>query len=261
MSEATDMPPLRLDGVSRAFAGAGTVVRDVTCEPAAGRATAIIGPNGAGKTTLIRVAAGLLEPTGGTVELDGTPLDDWSRREVARRISVLRQAPPQVFDFSALEMVLMGFHARSGRFALPSRSQRERALDAMERLEIAHLAERPATALSGGELQRTLMARTLVAETDVWLLDEPTAHLDPRHQTALLDQMRRHVDQGGTALCVLHDLGLVHRFFDDVVVLKAGEVRARGPVDETLDGELLSEVYGVEMQRGTVGGQVVWVPG
>ncbi|MFB6374470.1 MAG: ABC transporter ATP-binding protein, partial [Bradymonadaceae bacterium] len=184
----------------------------------------------------------------------------WSRREFARRISVLRQAPPQVFEFSALELVLMGFHARSGRFALPTDRQRERALEAMACLDIRQLADRPATALSGGELQRALMARTMVAETDIWLLDEPTAHLDPRHQTALLEQMRTHVDDGGAAVCVLHDLSLVHRFFERVIVLDGGGVAARGPVDTTLDGDLLSAVYEVEMARGEVGGHTVWVP-
>ncbi len=251
---------LELQGVGRSFPGAGQVVGGVSLAVEGGTATAIIGPNGAGKTTLIRIAAGLLEPTDGRIVLAGEPMETWSRREIARRVSVLRQAPPQVFDFTALELVLMGFHARTGRFSLPSEQERERALEAMESLEIGHLADRPATALSGGELQRALMARTVVSDTDLWLLDEPTAHLDPRHRIALLERVRMHVDQGGGALCALHDLSLVHRFFDEVVVIGAGEMRARGPVDQTMEAGLLSEVFGVEMQCGEVSGQTVWMP-
>ncbi len=251
---------LRLEGVGRAFGGAGEVLGGVTFEAHGGGATAIIGPNGVGKTTLVRMAAGLLEPTEGRVLLEGEPIGGWSRREIARRVALLRQAPPQVFDFSALELVLMGFHARSGRFALPSDRQRDRALEAMEELEIRHLADRPATALSGGELQRVLMARTLVSGADLWLLDEPTAHLDPRHRLALLERVRAHVDRDGAAVCAVHDLTLVHRYFDRVVVLADGEVRAKGGVEQTLDEALLSEVFGVRMRRGEVGGATVWMP-
>jgi iron complex transport system ATP-binding protein len=105
------------------------------------------------------------------------------------------------------------------------------------------------------------MARTLVARADVWLLDEPTSHLDVRHQLAMLRQVGGHVGEGGTVLAVLHDLGLVHRFFDRVAVLKAGELVATGPVDETLNTDLLSDVFEVELVRGEVDGQTVWTVG
>jgi iron complex transport system ATP-binding protein len=253
-------PILQIDAVTHGFAGV-PVLHQVQLEVQSGDSMALIGPNGAGKTTLLRAAGGLLEPDAGTVRVDGRDLADMTRREIARRMSYLSQATPQVFDFSALELVLMGFHARTGRFSLPSDSQRDRALGAMRQLEIEHLAERPASVLSGGELQRVLMARTLVAEADVWLLDEPTSHLDVRHQLAMLRQVRRHVADGGTVLAVLHDLGLVHRFFDRVAVLKGGELVAQGPVDETLNTDLLSRVFEVELVRGEVDGQTVWTVG
>ena len=253
-------PILQIDGLTHGFAGV-PVLHQVDLTVEAGDSMALIGPNGAGKTTLLRAAGGLLEPDAGSVRIDGRDLAEMSRREIARRMSYLSQATPQVFDFSALELVLMGFHARTGRFSLPSKTQRERAHAAMRQLEIEHLAERPASVLSGGELQRVLMARTLVARADVWLLDEPTSHLDVRHQLAMLRQVGGHVGEGGTVLAVLHDLGLVHRFFDRVAVLKAGELVATGPVDETLNTDLLSDVFEVELVRGEVDGQTVWTVG
>lgn len=235
------------------------VLDDVTFEVDAGESIALVGPNGVGKTTLLRILAGLLEPTDGDVLVGETPLADIDRRALARKISVVAQARPRVFEFSALEVVLMGFHARTGRFSLPSEAQKERALDAMDRLEIADLADRPASVLSGGELQRVLMARTMVTDTDLWLLDEPTASLDLRHQVALLDRVREHCEAGGTAIAVLHDLALAHRYFGRALLLDEGRLVADGPTDETLTDELLSRVFDVSLRGGFVSDRKVWV--
>jgi iron complex transport system ATP-binding protein len=252
------MTTLEAHNLTKTFAQTH-VLQDVALAIAPGDSVALIGPNGVGKTTLMRILAGLLEPTSGLVELDGEDLHDTDRRHIAKKLSVVPQARPHVFEFSALEVVLMGFHARSGRFSLPSKRQQERALDAMERLEVADLAERPASVLSGGELQRVLMARTMVTDTDLWLLDEPTANLDLRHQVALLDRVAAHCEAGGSALAVLHDLALVDRYFDRVVVLDAGSVVADGPTATTLDEALLSEVFEVGLRGGEVAGRRVWV--
>jgi iron complex transport system ATP-binding protein len=252
------MTTLKAEHISQTF-GPTQVLDDVCVTVSPGDSVALVGPNGVGKTTLMRVLAGLLTPTAGQVEVDGDNLDDLGRRHIAKKISVVPQASPQVFDFSALEVVLMGFHARSGRFSLPSKLQQERALEAMGRLEIGHLVERPASVLSGGELQRVLMARTMVADAALWLLDEPTASLDLRHQVALLDRVAAHCEQGGSALAVLHDLALVDRYFDRAIVLDAGRVVAEGPTATTLTEALLSEVFEVGLRGGEVAGRRVWV--
>ncbi|MFB6264440.1 MAG: ABC transporter ATP-binding protein [Bradymonadaceae bacterium] len=259
MSESDD-PLLRAVELSKSFDEVD-VLEDLSFTVSSGESVALLGPNGVGKTTLIRLCAGLTEPSGGGVELEGRSVASWSRRDVAARVALLEQAAPRVFDFTALELVLMGFHARTSRFALPSEEHRARAREAMRRLEIEELAPRPASVLSGGELQRTLMARMLVADAALWLLDEPTNHLDVRHRVALLECVEEHVDGGGAAVAAMHDLDLASRFFDRVLLLDEGRLVADGPMESTLTEELASRVYGVCLRRGEVAGRTVWVAG
>lgn len=239
--------------------GANTVLDGVSFTAHQGEALAVVGANGAGKTTLLKVMAGIVEPDAGGVILAGDNLDSLPRREVARRMAVVPQGAPQVFGYPLLEFILMGYNAKTGRFALPSQKQVDGARGALAALQLSELAHRPVSQLSGGEMQRALMARAMVAEAPLWLLDEPTASLDMGHQIASLQQMRRHVDQGGSVVAILHDLALIHRFFERVLVLWEGRFVADGPPDEVLSPEAVSSVFGVAMQRGEVDGKVVWV--
>jgi len=230
---------------------------DLAVEP--GECVALVGPNGAGKTTLLRCLAGTLTPTTGRVTIDGVPHAELDRREVARRVSVVPQVRPPAFSFTALEFVMMGFHARLGRFALEGESERAAAERALETMTIGHLAGRAMTQISGGEAQRVVMARTLVSGATYWLLDEPTANLDLSHQVSLLDTVRRHCDDGGAALAILHDLGLVERSFDRVVVLSEGAVVADGPPRDVLDANLLHSTFGVPMTRLSDDRGAAWI--
>ena len=239
--------------------GSNQVLRDVSMAIEMGEAVAIVGANGAGKTTLIKVLAGVLKPSAGVVTLGGDELPKIKRRQVARRVAVVPQGAPQVFSYRLLEFVLMGYHARTARFSMPSTDQIDGARQALVSLELGDLEESPVSHLSGGELQRALMARAMVASVPLWLLDEPTASLDMRHQVALLEQMRRHVDDGGSAVAILHDLALIHRFFDRVLVLHEGVFLADGAPDEVLVPDVVSQIFAVPMQRGEVEGKVVWV--
>ncbi|MGM0557676.1 MAG: ABC transporter ATP-binding protein [Myxococcota bacterium] len=248
---------LELEGVAQSF-GELRVLDGVSMSIEAGESVALIGPNGAGKTTLMRIAQGLLVPDAGSVHLGQDAVHSLEQREIARRVSVVRQAAPQVFDFTALEVVLMGFHARTSRFSLPSEQQRRAALDAMAAMDVDGLAERSASVLSGGELQRVLMARTLVSDCPLWLLDEPTSNLDLRYQIQLLERIGAHVAGGGATLAILHDLSLAHRFFDRAVVLCDARVAADGVVDDVLTEDLLSDVFDVELRLGEVAGEPCW---
>ncbi|WP_230467624.1 ABC transporter ATP-binding protein [Lujinxingia vulgaris] len=253
------LPPLlRLDGVG-ARVGDRTLFEGLSFSVEAGVAWAVVGPNGVGKTTLMRAIAGVRAADEGQVWLGDRELSEYTRREIARGVAVVPQSSSPVFEFSALEFVLMGLHASRPRFSLPSSADRQRALDALARLEVDALANRPVSSLSGGERQRVVMARALVADAPLWLLDEPTANLDLRHQLRLLEVMRQHVDQGGAAVAVLHDLNLVHRTFDRVLLLASGRALGWGPPDEVLNEEDVSEAFGLPMRRVQVEGRQVWL--
>jgi len=210
---------------------------------------AIIGPNGAGKSTLLRALAGLIEPSRGSAHLNGYSTAEMTRLEVARELSYMPQSRAPAFDFSVFEFVLMGLHARMGRFSLEGQNQRSAALRALERVELAHAASRGVQTLSGGEYQRCVLARTLVADTSIWLLDEPTSELDPKHRLSVHRLVRRRTEGGALALTVLHDLHHAARFFDHVVILVDGRIQAHGTPDEVMQAELLDAVFDTRLER------------
>ncbi len=246
--------------LSHSYAGQ-TVLREFSLALPPGRSVAIVGPNGAGKTTALRCLSGVLTPERGEVTLGGRPIGDLNPREVARSLSVVPQAAPPVFAFTVMEFVLMGLHAQLGRFALESEEHRGAARRALERVRVAELAHRRLDELSGGERQRVVIARTLLSDAKIWLLDEPTNNLDLSHQVGVLDAVAEHCDGGGSAVAILHDLDHAARSFHEVVVMHHGAVVAHGPPEDALDSELLSEVFGVSLRRLSADGRSAWVVG
>lgn len=248
---------LRAQGLTKCF-GDHTVLDDVDLHLSAGKATALIGANGAGKTTLLKLLVRRLAADRGQILLKERNIDDLSRRQIACQVAVVPQQSPQIFGFTLLEFVLMGTYAAGGGFVAHA-DDRERAQQALEQVSLTPLKTRPVSALSGGEYQRALLARAIVADVPVWLLDEPTSGLDMNHQIATLKQVRRKVEQGGAVLAILHDLALVHRFFDRVIVLDDASIVAAGPPDTVLTVEVVSRLYGVPMICGEVQGHRVWI--
>ena len=157
-------------------------VRDVSVRIARGSLTGLLGPNGCGKTTLLKLLAGVLAPDSGTVSLDGRALTTMSRRHVARRIAVVPQETHPAFDYTVLEMVLMGRHPHLGPLQLEGPADLAIARESLEATGTAHLAERSYMTLSGGEKQRVVIASALAQTPEVLLLDEPTASLDLGYQ-------------------------------------------------------------------------------
>lgn len=228
--------------------GGATILRDINLSFDAGESVAIIGPNGAGKSTLLRALAGLVETTG-VARLDGEPLASLERREIARRLAFVAQSRVPAFEFTVLEFVLMGMHSRKARFALESADERGAALNALEMVDLAEAAERGVQTLSGGEYQRCVLARTLVTDTAIWLLDEPTSDLDPRYQLHVHEMIREHAGQGVLTVTVLHDLHQAARFHERVVLVVDGAVAADGSPDEVLRTDVLEEAYGIRIAR------------
>lgn len=240
-------------------AGGVDILEDVSVSSEPGEAWAIIGANGAGKSTLLRVTAGLLAPSGGEVRLGDARVHKLARRELARaRAFVSAQAASQHFDFGVLELVLMGEHASTARFSLPSQEQQARALAILEGLELGALAARAVTALSSGELQRVMLARALMTRAPLLLLDEPTANLDMRHQLMVLERVREHAHAGGMVWAAVHDLSLVEAYFDRVMILHKGSIRWAGRPRDVMREEHLSEVFGVSLRVIETSGRRLW---
>jgi iron complex transport system ATP-binding protein len=205
--------------------------------------TAIVGPNGAGKSTLLRVVAGLEAPRAGKVWLDGKPISALSHRERATRMAWLPQQGEAGGELTVREVVRLGRLPRLGLFGAPTQYDEERVDQAIGDAECDPWQLRRLHELSGGERQRVYLARALAVDAPMLLLDEPTTHLDPPHQVALVRLLRRQVDSGVTVVSVLHDLSLA-LLADHLVVMERGRVRAEGSSDDVGLHRELIEVFG-----------------
>ncbi len=242
------MARLELQDVSFAY-GPRRVVEQVSLAPADGTTTAIVGPNGAGKTTLLSLAGGLLEPAAGRVLLEGHDLVGVPRRAAARRIAAVPAEEEAVFPFPVRETVLLGRHPWRGAFRPVTPDDERRVDDAIARAGLTHLAHRPVTALSSGERQRVAIARCLVQDAGVVLLDEPTAHLDLGQRMRMLALFRSEArEHGRTVIAVLHDLNLAAAFADRIVLLVGGRVLADGPPAEVITAEHVAEAFGTPVR-------------
>ena len=214
---------------------------------APGEVVGAIGPNAAGKSTLARLCCGLLAPQQGAVSLQGTPLAGLGRRERARRVAFLPQDPPHDLTFTAREVALMGRAPHLGLWSLEGPHDVEAARAALAELDALELGDRPVAQLSGGERQRVFLARAFAQESALLILDEPTAALDLAHQVLLVNALRRRARAGGGALLVLHDLALAGAACDRLVLLDRGSVVAEGTPADVLRPDVLSPVYGTQV--------------
>jgi iron complex transport system ATP-binding protein len=220
--------------------------------------TAVVGPNGAGKSTLLRALAGLLPAAAGHVCLEGRPLADWPLRERGRRIAWLAQHGEAGGDLSARDVVMLGRLPHTGLFAAPMAADESAVDSAMDLTECSAWRQRRLTALSGGERQRVLLARALAVQAPVLLLDEPTTHLDPPHQAALVRLLRR-LGREQVVVSVLHDLPLALHA-DRVVVLQDGRVRADDASANPALHAALEQVFENAVQVRRVEGRYVVLP-
>jgi iron complex transport system ATP-binding protein len=220
---------------------------ELTLSP--GDLLAVVGPNGAGKTTLLRCLAGVLEPSSGRVLLNGRPLAGLSRREAAQAVAYCPQQSEERFGFTVREAVLMGRHPWLSRFGGVSAADEDAADRAMRLLDLAHLARRSVTSLSGGEKRRVALARTLAQGTQggcIYLLDEPVAGLDIRHALAAMRALADLARSGAGVAVVLHDLSLAAMFCPVMLMLGSGRVAAYGPTSRVLTSANVARVFGVQ---------------
>lgn len=225
--------------------GRRVVTQNLNLSLPAGEVLCLLGANGAGKTTLLRTLLGIMPPLAGEVFVGGQPVAAWSRRAFAQHVGYVPQAQSGVFPFSVLEVVLMGRAARIGRFATPGRADRERAQAALDSLGIAHLHDRDYTAISGGERQLALIARALVQEPVLLVMDEPTAALDFGNQIRVLTHIERLRARGMTVLMTTHQPEHALRVASRIALLGRGHLVACGPPHETATPRALASLYGV----------------
>lgn len=245
--EAAAAPAVRVAGVTFSYEvppSAAPVLRGCSVDLAAGEVSAILGPNGVGKTTLLNVLLGWLRPDAGSVELFGTPIARMSRREMGRTVSLVPQEEHIPFEFSVLDYVLLGRAPYLSPLEVPHPADRDRALAALERAGMAAAIEKQVTAISGGEKQLLMLARSLCQEPRLLVLDEPSAHLDIRNKrrlVAVLDELRV---SGTTIVLSTHDPEFAAVAADRLVLMKDGRAAAVGPPREVLTEPLLTAVYG-----------------
>jgi iron complex transport system ATP-binding protein len=243
--------------------GGATVLHGVSLDVPSGGLVGLIGPNGSGKTTLLRLLAGTRVPVSGSVLIDGVPMSTLTRTAVARRMAVVPQETQLAFDYTVIEVALMGRYAHLGAFAVEGPADMRIARAALASTGAEALAERLFSTLSGGEKQRVVIAAALaqIAGTNapggetVLLLDEPTAALDLKYQlgvAGLLESL--HAERGLTIVISTHDLTFAARICRTIVMLRNGRVLAAGATSGVLTRERIRELYDVDVDIGHHGG-------
>ncbi len=227
--------------------GQQEVLRGVDTRVEAGQMLAVIGPNGSGKTTLLRCIAGLLRPRAGRVLIDGKNRFSMKAREFANAVSFMIDemisTGMSVMDYLLLSRTLLRKDA-----ARPNREDLERARAALKTLDLEDAASKPLETLSAGQLQRARVARVLAQEPRLALLDEPTAHLDPKHGFVVMRALKNMCGNGACCVVVMHDLQLARFYADRVLLLSGGQVFHQGPAEKALSKENIKQVFGVDAE-------------
>jgi len=263
---SSSSPHLEAERLTFAYPARGASsfeLSDISTSMSRGSITGLLGPNGGGKSTLLKMLAGITTPASGRVRLNGQPLSMLSRRDVARRIAVVPQGTHPAFDYTVMEMVLMGRHPHLGMFELEGPGDIAIARDAMHATATSDLAGRSFLTLSGGEQQRVALASALAQAPEVLLLDEPTASLDLGYQLEIASLLRRlNLERGVTMVVATHDLNFAASICDRLVLLRRGRMLGEGATAATLTREAIRSLYQVEAEVATheTTGRLVVVP-
>ena len=223
--------------------GKREILRDIDAAIAPGRITAVMGPNGCGKTTLLRCIGGLLEPTSGSVGIDGQEVGSYSARALAQKVAFVRQQAQTDFEFSAFETVLMGRNPYQHHLQNESQKDWDIVEQCMKQTNTWHLRLAKPAEMSGGEMQRVMIARALAQQTPVLLMDEPVSNLDIAHQLEIM-RLLRTTDK--TVVIVIHDLNLALQFCDDLMLIHNGALLFHGCMADGLTTENIATAYGVK---------------
>lgn len=226
------------------------IVKDATLSCKEGQITALLGANGAGKSTLLKLLSAELAQQSGQISINGKELAKYSTLELAQKRSVMPQNVDLNFDFTALEVVLMGRSAHNA--GIDSEADKKIALNCLAEVECEHLKDRSFTTLSGGEKQRITLARVLaqIAEVDkpILLMDEPIANLDPEHQQAAMKSAKRRAAEGATVFLILHDFNIAANYADKIYIINHGEITYSGSAEEVFQKQIIKENFNVDIE-------------
>jgi iron complex transport system ATP-binding protein len=239
-------PLLAFDHVSAGYGGQ-TIIDDLTLNVRRGQRLALVGPNGAGKTTVLRLLTGVLAPATGSVRIDGRSTSDLSREVVARHVAVVPQLAALPFAARVEEVVALGRLPHEDPLRGMRPADRAAVGAAIDRVGLGKLVGRDARELSLGERQLVLVAMAIAQDAPIVVLDEPTVHLDIRHQVDVMELLADlNNSDGTTSVAVLHDLNLAARYFPRIVVLEAGRLAGDGPPSEALAPHRIRDVFRVD---------------
>lgn len=241
-----------IEGLSFGYPGQGNQFTDISITVGATDVCCLLGPNGTGKTTLLRCLLGFLKPASGRIRLMGRDIAGMTPRELARLIAYLPQGMTTPFPISALDMAVMGRTPHLGFAQAPSPADRRAAREQLAFLGIEHLADRPFSLLSGGERQLTLLARSLVQEAPILVLDEPTAALDYGNEVRLLQIVADVARAGRTVLMTTHQPAHALSYASQAVLMRDGVIVADGPPGDVVNSARLSALYAVPVHVAPV---------
>jgi len=234
---------LQVKGLTFSYDGEKAIFCDVNFSLEKGEILSILGPNGAGKSTLLNCIANLLTPSSGEIFLDGCSLSSLKPNEVAQKIGYVPQIHVPTYGYSVREFAVMGRTPYIGMFSKPSRADYALADEALKKLDIYHLRDKPYTEISGGERQQATIARVLVQEPDIIMLDEPTAHLDYGNQLRMIQLIKKLSKQGYSIIMTTHQPDHVIMLESYVGILGYDGIMKIGKTEEIIQGELLTELY------------------
>ncbi|HZK10668.1 MAG TPA: ABC transporter ATP-binding protein [Clostridia bacterium] len=239
---------LKFKNVSAGYNGKD-IIKDISFNLAKGESLAIIGPNSCGKTTLLRAAAGIIEHKG-DIKLSGQSIKDLKRKEIAGKIALMSQINYVHFPYTVYETVMMGRYRflRQNIFGKPSKEDLAIVKKTMESTKLIDLKDKPLNVLSGGQLQRVYLAHTLVQEPEIILLDEPTNHMDMKHQIDVVNFLKGWASVNNHAVIgVFHDLNLAMELTENLLFMKEGRIFGKGKAKKLITSKFLKEIYDVDI--------------
>jgi len=238
-----------------------SVLKGVNLSIEPGKMIGILGANGAGKSTLLKILCGLLKPKAGEALYKNKSISKINKREIAKGIAYIPQDSMFAFPFTVNEVVLMGRAPYIGRFEFEREVDQEIAEKALQSVGIPHLKNRLISEVSAGEKQLASIARGLVQEPEVMILDEPATYLDVKHRTEIMNILKNLKEESGISIiAATHDIFSSLFYFDEIMILKDGKILAEGKAQEIVDGELLSRAYGIEVTVRKENGRVFVFP-